>query len=142
MTSTLDDAFVFTRQHSQGVLVTLRGDGRPQISNIMYVAGGGFSVRISVTDSRAKTNNLRRDPRAALHVTSSDFWSYVVLDGTVALSTVAQDTGDAVVEELVDMYRQARGEHPDWAEFRQAMVDQRRLVATLTATHAYGQLGR
>jgi PPOX class probable F420-dependent enzyme len=142
MASTLDDAFAFTRQHSQGVLVTLRGDGRPQISNIMYVAGADFSVRISVTDSRAKTNNLRRDPRAALHVTSSDFWSYVVLDGTVALSTVAQGTDDAVVEELVDMYRQARGEHPDWAEFRQAMVDQRRLVATLTATHAYGQLGR
>ena len=90
------------------MLVTLRGDGRPQISNIMYVAGGDFSVRISVTDSRAKTNNLRRDPRAALHVTSADFWSYVVLDGTVALSTVAQGTDDAVVEELVDMYRQAR----------------------------------
>jgi PPOX class probable F420-dependent enzyme len=142
MAMTLEEAFVFTRQHSQGVLVTLRTDGRPQISNIMYVAAGDVSVRISVTDSRAKTNNLRRDPRGALHVTSSDFWSYVVLDGAVALSPVAQSTDDAVVAELVDMYREARGDHPDWAEFRRAMVDQRRLVATLTAIHAYGQLGR
>ncbi|HEX3981827.1 MAG TPA: PPOX class F420-dependent oxidoreductase [Acidimicrobiales bacterium] len=142
MATTLDDAFVFIRQHSQGALVTLRGDGRPQISNILYVAGENYSVRISVTDSRAKTNNLRRDPRAALHVTSPDFWSYIVLDGTVALSPVAQGTDDAVVAELVDMFRQARGEHPDWDEFRQAMVDQHRVVATLTATHAYGQLSR
>jgi PPOX class probable F420-dependent enzyme len=142
MATTLDDGFVFVRQHSRGVLVTLRGDGRPQISNILYVAGESSSVRISVTDSRAKTNNLRRDPRAALHVTSPDFWSYVVLDGTVALSPVAQSSDDAVVAALVDMYRQASGEHPDWDEFRQAMVDQHRVVATLTATRAYGQVSR
>jgi PPOX class probable F420-dependent enzyme len=138
---TLDDAFSFVSQHSKGVLVTLRGDGRPQLSNILYVASGGFSVRISVTDSRAKTNNLRRDSRAALHVTSPDFWSYVVLDGTVMLSPVARAVDDPVVTALVEMYRLASGEHPDWDEFRRAMVDQRRVVATLTATHAYGQLG-
>jgi PPOX class probable F420-dependent enzyme len=138
MATTLEDAFAFARQHSQGALVTLRGDGRPQISNILYLAGEDFSVRISITDSRAKTNNLRRDPRAALHVTTPDFWSYVVLDGTVGLSPVAQSADDGVVAELVAMYRLARGEHPDWGEFRQAMVDQQRIVATLTATHAYG----
>ncbi|MGD0313385.1 MAG: PPOX class F420-dependent oxidoreductase [Acidimicrobiales bacterium] len=142
MAMTLDDAFVFVRQHSQGVLVTLRGDGRPQLSNILYVAGQeDTSVRISVTDRRAKTNNLRRDPRAALHVTSPDFWSYVVLDGTVTLSPVVRAVDDAVVAELVDMYRLARGDHPEWDEFRQAMVDQHRVVATLRASHAYGQLG-
>jgi PPOX class probable F420-dependent enzyme len=142
MAMTLDDAFAFVRRHSQGVLVTLRGDGRPQLSNILYIAGEeDASVRVSVTDSRAKTNNLRRDPRAALHVTSPDFWSYVVLDGTVTLSPFARTADDAVVAELVDMYRLARGDHPDWDEFRHAMVDQRRVVATLSATHAYGQLG-
>ena len=93
-----------------------------------------------MTDGRAKTSNLRRDPRASLHVTSPDFWSYVVLDGTVALSPVAERTDDTVVGELVDMYRQASGEHPDWDEFRQVMVTQGRLVATLTPTYAYGQV--
>ena len=93
-----------------------------------------------MTDGRAKTANLRRDPRGSLHVTSDDFWSYVVLDGTVALSPVADRPDDPVVEELVEMYRQAQGEHPDWDEFRRAMVDQRRLVATLSATRGYGQV--
>ena len=98
-------------------------------------------MRISITDSRAKTRNLRRDPRASLHVTRDDFYAYVVIDGRVSLSAVARDGHDAVVDELVDMYRLAQGDHPDWAEFRQAMVDQDRVVATLTAESAYGMLG-
>ena len=140
MTLSLDDAFSFVGQRTQGVLVTLRADGRPQLSNILYLPGPGHTARISVTDSRAKTTNLRRDPRGSLHVTSEDFWSYVVLDGTVDLSPVADTPDDAVVEELVGMYRQARGEHPDWDEFRRAMVAQGRIVATLAATYAYGQV--
>lgn len=137
----LDDAFAFVRRHDHGVLVTLRRDGRPQLSNILYVPGGDQSVRISVAVDRAKTRNLRRDPRASLHVTREDFFAYVVLDGEGSLSAVAGHPEDEVVEELVDMYRLARGEHPDWKEFREAMVEQRRLVATVVATHAYGMLG-
>ncbi len=136
----LNDALSFVAGHTRGVLVTLRGDGRPQLSNILYTPGPGGTVRISVTDDRAKTKNLRRDPRGALHVTSPDFWEYVVLDGTVALSPVARRADDAVADELVEMYRRASGEHPDWEEFRRAMVSQRRVVAILTATSSYGQL--
>ncbi len=140
MTLSLDDAFDFVGPRTKGVLVTLRGDGRPQLSNILYLPGPDHTARISVTDSRAKTTNLRRDPRGSLHVTSEDFWSFVVLDGTVDLSPVAAAPDDAVVEELVDMYRLAQGEHADWDEFRQAMVSQGRIVATLRATYAYGQV--
>jgi PPOX class probable F420-dependent enzyme len=140
MALTLDQASSFVADHNHGVLVTLRQDGRPQLSNILYVPGPGHTARISVTDSRAKTANLRRDPRASLHVTSDDFWSYVVLDGTAALSPVATSVHDPVVEELSDMYRLAQGEHPNWDEFAEAMITQRRIVATLTATHAYGQV--
>ena len=107
----------------------------------MFTPGSGHSVRISVTEGRAKTKNLRRDPRASLHVTRDDFYAYVVLDGDVALSPVTRAADDPVVDELVEMYRLARGEHPDWDEFREVMVSQGRVVATLSATHAYGMLG-
>ncbi len=137
----LDTAVSFVHERRQGVLVTLKRDGRPQLSNILYLPGSGHSVRISITDGRAKTANLRRDPRASLYVTRDDFFAYVVLEGTVGLSSVASDPGDAVVDELVEMYRVAQGEHPDWDEFRRAMVSDRRLVATLGATGAYGMLG-
>ncbi len=141
MALTLDQAFTFVEEHRHGVLVTLRRDGRPQLSNIVYVGGPDHSVRISVTDSRAKTRNLRRDPRASLHVTRQDFYAYAVLEGEASLSPVAAAPDDAVVDELVAMYRLVQGEHPDWEEFRRVMVEQGRLVATLTADRAYGMLG-
>jgi PPOX class probable F420-dependent enzyme len=137
----LDEAFAFAADRRHGVLVTLRRDGRPQLSNILYQPGGAHSVRISITDDRAKTKNLRRDPRASLHVTRDDFFAYVVLEGDVALSPVAGTADDPVVDELVDMYRLVSGEHPDWDEYRTEMVRQERLVATLVATRAYGMLG-
>jgi len=132
-------SFVF--RHNKGVLVTMRSDGRPQLSNILYLPAGEHSVRISITDSRAKTRTLRRNPQASLHVSRDDFFAYVVLDGQASLSAVAGAPDDAVVEELVDMYRLASGEHPDWDEYRRDMVSQGRLVATLTATSAYGMPG-
>src|ERR1700722_15258809 len=137
----LDGAFQFVSDHRRGVLVTLRRDGRPQLSNILYLPGAEYSVRVSVTDDRAKTRNLRRDPRASLHVPRDDFFAYGVLEGEATLSPVAATADDLVVDELVEMYRLAQGDHPDWDEFRREMVNQGRLVATLTATRSYGMLG-
>lgn len=141
MAIVLDQALAFVRERSHGVLCTSKRDGRPQLSNIIYVPGADHTVRISVTDGRAKTKNLRRDPRASLYVTREDFYAYVVLEGTVALSPVSKEAGDQVVEELVDMYRAGLGEHPDWDEFREVMVSDGRVVATFAATRAYGMLG-
>jgi len=137
----LSPALRFARARREGVLVTLRRDGRPQLSNVLYGIGeDGDTIRISVTDSRAKTRNLRRDPRASLYVVGETFWSYVVLDGAADLTPVAADPNDAVVDELVLMYRQAGGEHPDWDEYRQAMVEDQRLVVRLRPDRAYGIL--
>lgn len=123
-----------------GVLVTLKRDGRPQLSNITYTYDTERrQLRVSLTDGRAKTANLRRDPRASLYVNGPDGGSYVVLEGKAELSPVAVEPDDEVVEELIDLYRAASGqEHPDWDEYRRAMVRDRRLVLRLTVTHAYG----
>ena len=110
------------------------------MSNIAYALGDDDVVRISVTDSRAKTNNLRRDARASLYVVGDNFWAYVVVDGTAELTSVATDPADETVDELVALYRAVSGEHPNWDEFRQAMVADRRLVIRLHCDHAYGML--
>jgi len=123
--------------HGLGVLVTLKRDGRPQLSNVTYVFDGE-RIRVSLTDGRAKTKNLRRDPRASLYVDGPGGRSYVVLEGKAELSPVAADPHDAVVEDLVDYYRTASGEHPDWDEYRRVMVTDKRLVFSMTIDHAYG----
>jgi PPOX class probable F420-dependent enzyme len=124
------------------VLATIKNDGRPQLSNIGYSYDLESSlVRISVTADRAKTRNLQRDPRVTLHVASTDFWSWVAVEGTAELTPVAADPHDATVEELVTYYRAINGEHDDWADYRAAMVADRRLVLRFRPEHAYGQLG-
>ncbi|UGY92780.1 PPOX class F420-dependent oxidoreductase [Streptomyces gobiensis] len=123
-----------------GVLATLKGDGWPQLSNVNYAYDPDERiVRISTTDDRAKVRNLRRDPRACFHVMSEDGWAWTVGEGTAELSGVAADPYDDVVAELIDVYRAIRGEHPDWEEFRAAMVAERRLVVRLEVEHAYGK---
>ena len=123
--------------HGLGVLVTIKRDGRPQLSNVTYVFDG-TRVRVSLTDGRAKTRNLRRDPRASLYVDGPRGRSYVVLEGKADLSPVAAAPDDAVVEDLVDYYRTASGEHPDWDEYRAVMVQDKRLMFSMTVEHAYG----
>ena len=132
----------FVAGQRQGVLATLQQDGRPQLSNINYGWDAEARlVRISVTADRVKARNLARDPRASLHVTSADFWTWAVVEGTAELSPVAADPHDATVDELVELYRSLSGEHPDWAEYRAAMVADRRLVVRLPAGRVYGQPG-
>jgi PPOX class probable F420-dependent enzyme len=122
-----------------GVLATLKRDGRPQLSNVVYSFDRGAGlIRVSVTDGRAKTANLRRDPRASFHVSSEDGWAYAVAEARAELTPVAERPDDPTVEELVGLYRAVQGEHPDWGDFRRAMVAERRLVLRLHVERVYG----
>ena len=123
---------------SQGVLTTLKRDGRPQLSNVAYRLKGDDVLHVSVTDGRAKTANLRRDPRASLHVTRDDFWSYAVVEGTARLLPVAEQPDDPTVDALVEYYQAVAGEHDDWDAYRRAMVEDRRLLIELPIEHLYG----
>jgi PPOX class probable F420-dependent enzyme len=130
----------FARTTRNSVLTTIKRDGRPQLSNVSHGVGEDGLVRISITTDRAKYKNLLREPWAALHVSRADFWAYVVLEGDVTLSAVAAAPDDAAVDELVDVYRSIAGEHPDWDDYRGAMVADHRVVVRIKPTHAYGIL--
>ncbi len=130
-------AWATSRRH--GALITIRRDGRPQSSDIVYVVEGG-SFLISLTDNRAKTRNIRRDPRVVLHLSHPDSWSYLSFDGTVDLSEVTTSPHDATADRLVAYYRALAGEHDDWADYRKAMINEKRLIATFTPRSVVGQI--
>jgi PPOX class probable F420-dependent enzyme len=136
----IPEALNFAAARRNGVLVTQRRDGRPQLSNISYAVVEGV-IKISITATRAKYANLMRNPHASLYVSREDFWGYVVIDGDAQLSSVATKPDDAGVVELVELYRAILGEHPDWDDYRRAMVADKRVVVRLTPTHSYGMLG-
>lgn len=138
---TLDPRLVaLTSARNIGALATIKRDGRPQLSTVNFTFDPATeTARISVVDGRAKVHNLRRDPRASIFVGSPDGWTYAVLEGTVELSPVALASDDETVEELVELFRAIRGEdHPDWDDYRAAMVADRRLVARLHVERVYG----
>jgi PPOX class probable F420-dependent enzyme len=131
----------FVAEHRWGVLATIKSDGRPQLSNVGYAYDAQAQlIRVSVTDSRAKTRNLRSDPRVTLHVASKDFWTWVAVEGTAELSPVAAEPHDDTVEELVTYYRGISGEHENWDDYRAAMVTDHRLVVRFRPEHTYGQI--
>ena len=131
---------------SGGVLTTIKSDGRPQLSNVSYHyypgPDGGFgTIKVSITADRAKYRNLLRDPRASLHATAPDFWSYAVAEATAELSPVAVDPTDDTVRELIELFRDVQGEHPDWDDYRRAMVADQRVVLRLPISRVYGMAG-
>ncbi|RLV48123.1 PPOX class F420-dependent oxidoreductase [Nocardioides mangrovicus] len=134
------EALDFVRGQRQVVLVTLRRNARPQLSNVLAHVGDDGVLRISITESRAKYKNLVREPWGAVHATSDDRWSWVVVEGDVTLSDVVRDPHDDAAEELVRLYRDLAGEHPDWEEYRASLVAEGRVVVRLRPDHAYGQL--
>jgi len=129
-----------TSARNIGALATIKADGRPQLSTVNFTLDpASTTARISVVDGLATVLNLRRDPRASIFVASPDGWTYAVIEGTVELSPVALVQDDETVEELVEVFRAIRGEdHPDWADYRAAMVADHRLVARLRVDGAYG----
>jgi PPOX class probable F420-dependent enzyme len=137
----ISEALEFASARKNGVLVTQKRDGRPQLSNITYAVVDGV-IKISITAGRAKYFNLVRDSRASLYVTREDFWGYVVIDADAEMSEVATKPDDPGVDELVEYYRTIAGEHPDWDDYRKVMVSDKRVVVRLKPTHAYGMLNR
>jgi PPOX class probable F420-dependent enzyme len=138
MTSTFDP-YPLLAESRLGVLATIKSDGLPQLSPVtpFYDQEAGV-IYVSMTEGRAKTANLRRDPRAALEVTSPDGWAWATAEGAVTLTGPGTDPHGPEVEALVRYYRLAAGEHPDWDEYRSVMVADRRVLMTMTVDHVYG----
>ena len=136
----LDKAITWASTTHHGVLITLRKDGRPQSSDIAYtVIEGKFCI--SATATRAKTINLLRDNRAVLHITSPETWSYISFDGIAEITQTAQQSEDSVCKELAKVFTAIqKKQHPNWDEFNQTMINDKRLVIRFVPDSAVGQI--
>ncbi len=122
-----DGLLDFVRPRHTGVLVTHRRDGSPQMSPVTMGVSDAGAVLVASYPERAKVRNARRDPRGSMCVLSEDFGgAWVQVDGTLEVV----DLPDAI-EPLVEYFRSISGEHPDWDEYRQAMVDQGKCLIRL-----------
>lgn len=127
-----DEAREFLLAHHHGVLATYRRDGRPQLSPVGATLDAEGRVIVSTREPAMKTRNLRRDPRVSLCVLTDGFYGgFAQVEGTAEI--VEQP---AALELLVDYYRRMAGEHPDWDDYRRAMVEERRVLVRFAIERA------
>ncbi len=133
------DPHALLEQSRIGVLATIKADGRPQLSPVMpYYDRSAGVVYVSMRAGLAKTANLRRDARATLEVTRKDGLAWATAEGTATLIGPGTERDGPEVQALVDYYRLAAGEHPDWDEYRTTMVADRRVLMVMTVDKVYG----
>ena len=122
----------FLRANHRAVLATARADGRPQLSPVTCAVDDAGRVLISTRETAVKTRNLRRDPRASLCVFTDGFFGpWVQVEGDVEVISLP-----GAMDQLVEYYRLVAGEHPDWDEYRAAMVAERRCLLRIEITRA------
>jgi len=132
----LDTAREFLHAHHRAVLATFRRDGRPQLSPVLCAGDEKGRVLISTRETAVKTHNLRRDPRVSLCVMNDGFFGgWVQVDGEAEIISLP-----GAMDLLVDYYRRISGEHPDWDDYRSAMVRERRVAVRVTLTRAGPEL--
>ena len=120
----------FLRPRHHMILLTWRRDGGVQGSPVTAGVDGEGRIVVATYPERAKSTNVARRPRASVIVLSEEFnGPWVQVDGDAELITLPD-----AVEPLVDYFRAISGEHPDWAEYRQAMVDQGKALIRITPT--------
>ena len=122
----------FLRAHHRAVLATARSDGRPQLSPVTCTVDGEGRVLISTRETALKTRNLRRRPQASLCVFTDNFFGeWVQVEGDVEIIPLPD-----AMDLLVEYYRSISGEHPDWDDYRAAMVRDQRVIVRITITRA------
>jgi PPOX class probable F420-dependent enzyme len=132
-----DTALEFIRHNHHAVLATTRSDGEPQLSPVAAGVDDAGTVVVSTRETAVKTKNLRRRPRASLIVMNDRFFGeWTQVEGPVEIVSLPE-----AMEGLVAYYRQLSGEHPDWDEYRAAMVSERRVLLRLTVERAGPTVG-
>jgi PPOX class probable F420-dependent enzyme len=127
-----DVARKFLHDHHHAVLATFRGHGRPQMSPVTVAVDADGYVLVSTRETAVKTKNVRKDPRVSLCVLSDTFYgAWTQIDGLAVVVSLPE-----AMELLVDYYRIAAGEHPDWDEYRSAMDRERRVVLRIAIERA------
>lgn len=118
----------FLASAHRAVLATYHADGRAQLSPVVCGVDDEGRVLISTRETAVKTRNLRRDPRASLCVVTDSFYGpWLLVEGQAEVVALPD-----AMELLVDYYRQLSGEHPDWDDYRAAMVRDRRVLLRLS----------
>ncbi|OJW04422.1 MAG: hypothetical protein BGO39_11185 [Chloroflexi bacterium 54-19] len=126
------EALQYLKENHRGVLATVKKDGRPQLSNIGYLYDTDGLVKISTTADRFKARNIQRDPQVSMVAQGPNWYEYIVVEGTATVGPEGQ------LAELRHLYEGIAGKpHPNWAEYDAAMLNDHRVIISITIEKIY-----
>jgi PPOX class probable F420-dependent enzyme len=128
----IEQARDFVRRNHRAVLTTYHPDGRAQLSPVTVGVDEDGYIVISTRETAVKTRNLARDPRVVLcGLTEAFYGEWILIEGRADIVRLPE-----AMQHLVDYYRSVSGEHPDWDDYRAAMVRDQRVLVRVTVTRA------
>jgi len=128
----IQEALDFLRSNHRSVLIARRADGRPQPSPVVHGVDSAGRIVVSSREPAFKVRNLKRDPRVTLCAFTDNFFGkWMVVEGHAEIVSLPD-----AMEPLVELYRGVAGEHPDWDDYREAMVREKRVIIAITPTSA------
>ncbi|MEZ0073407.1 PPOX class F420-dependent oxidoreductase [Planotetraspora sp. GP83] len=128
----LDKAREFVKDNHRAVMLTWHADGRPQMSPVTVGLDKDGYVVISSRETAIKTRNSRKNPQVHLTVMTDAFYGpWIHIEGQAEVVSLPE-----AMDQLVDYYRGVSGEHPDWDDYRAAMVRDKRVIIRVTPTRA------
>jgi PPOX class probable F420-dependent enzyme len=128
----LERAREYVRTHHKAVLATLKSDGTPQLSPVTVGVDDAGRIVVSSRETAYKVRHLRRDPRLWICVLPDEFFGeWVQLEGRAEVVSLPD-----ALPGLEDYYRRISGEHPDWDDYRSAMVRERRVLVRIELVKA------
>lgn len=132
----------FVGGNHRGVITTYRRNGAGHSSIVVCGAYQGAAAYVIVRGNSVKTANLRRDNRCTVTAVSDDWRSCVSVEGTARLLDYRNTDAETMRVELREVYRacSAHGDHPDWEEYDQAMVQQDAVIVLVAPERVYGMI--
>ncbi len=128
----LDEARAFIGEHHAAVLATRKKSGGIQLTPVSAGVDGEGRVIVSSRERAFKVRNARRDPYVSLLILSDGISGrWIQVEGRAEVLSLPD-----AMEPLVDYYRGISGEHPNWAEYREAMERDERVLVRVTLERA------
>jgi PPOX class probable F420-dependent enzyme len=129
----VEQARDFARSNGRAVMATYRRDGSAQLTPVVVAVADDGRLAVSTSEDTAKARNVRRDPRVAVCLLTERFYGVSAqVTGTASILSLPE-----AMEPLVEYYRRAAGkEHPDWDEYREAMIRDRRCLLLIQIERA------
>ena len=122
----------FLRTNHHAVMATFRQDGRPALSPVTVGIDPEGRVEVSTRETAMKVRHLRRDPRVAITAFTDRFYGdFVQVEGKAEIIELP-----GAMELLVAYYRRISGEHPDWDDYRAAMIRDERVIVRFAIERA------